>query len=59
MKCPACEQDNPSGKKFCGDCGAALESLCPQCRTGSIWWRMGLNSGDVVVGKIADDLRME
>ena len=32
MTCPTCGQDNPSGKKFCGDCGAALKNLCPQCR---------------------------
>ena len=24
MDCPSCGNDNPDGKKFCGDCGAAL-----------------------------------
>src|SRR5262245_36916123 len=31
MRCSACQSDNPAGKKFCGDCGAALEDRCPQC----------------------------
>ncbi len=24
MTCPTCKADNPDGKKFCGECGAAL-----------------------------------
>src|SRR5215470_2294025 len=31
MTCAHCGSDNPAGKKFCGDCGAALENQCPQC----------------------------
>jgi predicted amidophosphoribosyltransferase len=31
MKCPGCGSDNPAGKRFCGDCGTALESRCSQC----------------------------
>jgi class 3 adenylate cyclase len=31
MTCPHCGSDNPAGKKFCGDCGAALENRCPHC----------------------------
>jgi hypothetical protein len=31
MLCPSCGSDNPSGKKFCGDCGALLENRCPKC----------------------------
>ena len=31
MICPDCGSDNPAGKKFCGDCGTALENRCPQC----------------------------
>jgi len=31
MRCSACESENPAGKRFCGDCGAALENRCPQC----------------------------
>ena len=31
MRCPNCKSENPAGKKFCGDCGAALANLCPQC----------------------------
>jgi class 3 adenylate cyclase/tetratricopeptide (TPR) repeat protein len=32
MKCPRCQHENPSGVKFCGECGARLELLCPSCR---------------------------
>ena len=32
MKCPRCQHENPSAVKFCGECGARLESLCPSCR---------------------------
>jgi predicted amidophosphoribosyltransferase len=31
IACPHCGSDNPSGKKFCGDCGAPLVNRCPQC----------------------------
>src|SRR5262245_26774837 len=31
MTCRRCGSDNPAGKKFCGDCGAALDNRCPQC----------------------------
>ncbi len=31
MRCPACNADNPAGKKFCGDCGAALAAPCAHC----------------------------
>jgi hypothetical protein len=31
MRCPACQHENPSGQKFCGNCGARLASLCPSC----------------------------
>ena len=31
MNCPACGADNPSDKRFCGDCGARLVPLCPSC----------------------------
>src|SRR5215470_6473882 len=29
--CAMCGSENPSGKKFCSECGAALGSRCPQC----------------------------
>src|SRR6266851_1741118 len=35
MRCPQCSHDNPDGVKFCGECGARLESLCPSCGTGN------------------------
>jgi class 3 adenylate cyclase/tetratricopeptide (TPR) repeat protein len=31
MKCPGCQQDNPAGQRFCGDCGERLPVLCPSC----------------------------
>jgi len=31
MRCLKCGSDNPAGKGFCGDCGAALTSHCPKC----------------------------
>jgi class 3 adenylate cyclase len=31
MRCWKCGSENPAGKRFCGDCGAALEHRCPQC----------------------------
>ncbi len=31
MRCSNCKTENPTGKKFCGDCGAALANLCPKC----------------------------
>ena len=31
LRCSKCRAESPEGKKFCGDCGAALENRCPQC----------------------------
>ena len=31
MKCPRCQQENPAGQKFCGDCGARLTDSCLAC----------------------------
>jgi adenylate cyclase len=31
MRCAKCGSDNPSGKRFCGDCGAQLANSCPKC----------------------------
>ncbi len=31
MICSNCGTENPSGKRFCGDCGAPLASGCPVC----------------------------
>src|SRR5262249_20577048 len=31
MRCSNCGSENPSGKKFCGDCGWPLANLCPKC----------------------------
>jgi len=31
MKCPKCQFENPTGMKFCVECGAKLETACPKC----------------------------
>jgi len=31
MKCLKCQHENPSGTKFCVECGCKLELLCPKC----------------------------
>ncbi len=34
MVCPGCKAENPDGKKFCGECGAALEKPIPVAVVG-------------------------
>ena len=31
MQCPRCQQENPAGMKFCGECATPLDSVCPSC----------------------------
>ena len=31
MHCPRCQHENPAGVRFCGECGAPLESVCAAC----------------------------
>ena len=31
MKCQNCRFENPSGAKFCNECGSKIELACPQC----------------------------
>jgi len=31
MHCPRCQRENPTGQKFCGECGAPLAAPCPAC----------------------------
>jgi class 3 adenylate cyclase/tetratricopeptide (TPR) repeat protein len=31
MRCGTCGAENPGGKRFCGDCGAALKHQCARC----------------------------
>src|SRR5712692_6345959 len=31
MRCAKCGAENPAGKRFCGDCGAALPNRCARC----------------------------
>jgi class 3 adenylate cyclase/tetratricopeptide (TPR) repeat protein len=31
MRCSNCGSENLAGKKFCGDCGKALDNRCPKC----------------------------
>jgi predicted ATPase/class 3 adenylate cyclase len=33
MLCLKCQQENPAGAKFCGECGARLAPTCPSCET--------------------------
>jgi predicted ATPase/class 3 adenylate cyclase len=35
MRCPRCQHENPAGVKFCGECGARLESLCSSCQASN------------------------
>ncbi|MBV8736391.1 MAG: AAA family ATPase [Alphaproteobacteria bacterium] len=35
MRCPRCGAYSPAGKKFCGDCGAALAVICLSCGTAN------------------------
>jgi double zinc ribbon protein/adenylate/guanylate cyclase family protein len=32
MRCPSCDQDNPSDASFCEECEAKLELICPACK---------------------------
>ena len=32
LKCTNCQYENPLGQKFCGECGARLEAVCPACQ---------------------------
>jgi len=32
MHCPRCQAENREGRRFCGECGAALSAPCPACR---------------------------
>jgi len=36
MQCPHCQHENPSGMKFCGECGARLETACPACGAANL-----------------------
>ena len=31
MRCSKCESENPSGRKFCGECGDPVAVKCPKC----------------------------
>ena len=31
MPCPRCQHENPTGQKFCGECGARLAAPCSAC----------------------------
>jgi ribosomal protein L40E len=35
MRCSRCQQENPVGVKFCGECGTKLEVRCSQCGVGN------------------------
>src|SRR5262249_45942811 len=31
MRCSSCGSESPDGKRFCADCGSALDNRCPEC----------------------------
>src|SRR5205823_7349899 len=35
MRCPNCATENEAGRKFCGECGAALATVCASCGTAN------------------------
>jgi class 3 adenylate cyclase/tetratricopeptide (TPR) repeat protein len=35
LTCPSCGSANEPGRKFCGECGAALARACPACGTAN------------------------
>ncbi|MGZ6201502.1 MAG: AAA family ATPase [Thermodesulfobacteriota bacterium] len=35
MKCLKCQTENPENLKFCGECGAKLEKVCPRCNSAN------------------------
>jgi len=35
MRCPSCNHDNGSERRFCGECGAGLAVLCASCGTAN------------------------
>src|SRR4051794_6878947 len=35
MQCRQCQRENPAGQKFCGECGARLQAVCPACQTAN------------------------
>ena len=40
MKCPKCQLENPEGIKFCEECGAKFELICPTVRSFEILLRI-------------------
>ncbi len=35
MQCGQCQQENPPGQKFCGECGVRLALACPACHASN------------------------
>jgi class 3 adenylate cyclase/tetratricopeptide (TPR) repeat protein/ribosomal protein L40E len=35
MKCSKCQTENPENLKFCRECGAKLEKICPNCNSSN------------------------
>src|SRR5687768_18391935 len=53
MHCLRCRHENPPGVKFCGECGARLEGVCPSCKaanppTNKFCGQCGATLGQVV-----------
>lgn len=52
MECPRCRADNPADKRFCGDCGARLESTQPPDRAPSA------SDADLAAGRSTEERRL-
>ncbi|HEX6440472.1 MAG TPA: adenylate/guanylate cyclase domain-containing protein [Candidatus Binatia bacterium] len=55
MHCLRCRHENPPGVKFCGECGARFEALCPSCKasnppTNKFCGQCGATLGQVAAG---------
>ena len=36
MVCPSCDVENPTGSKFCNECGTRLTLVCPSCGAANV-----------------------
>jgi class 3 adenylate cyclase len=58
MKCPRCQQDNPTHARFCLGCGAHLAIACDSCRTElPVGARFCLQCGHAVAAGAAAPVR--
>src|SRR5262245_41726782 len=53
MQCPRCQEQNPPGMRFCGQCAAPLASVCPACGASNPPENRFCGQCAVPLGKIA------